>query len=409
MSDSFYLRCSECDSTWELDCGHSVCPTCSKLRLPGEPLRGVFEIQIQQNYLSRISRPISLHDTRELAPLLPVRDCNSFPRLAMPLSPLYPAHPSWKKSHQLLLKDDTRQPTGSFKDRASQLVVANALERNCDTICAASTGNAGSSLAGMAAAAGLRSVVLVPASASATKLTQTAAFGALLLPVDGSYDDAFELSLQLEQETGWINRNTAWNPFTIEGKKTAAIEIAYQLNWQVPDVVFVPTGDGVILSGLYKGFSDCLRLGWIDRIPRLIAVQAEGSCVVVDSLQDSSLRRRPESHTAADSICVDAPRNLDMALRAIRDTNGAGVKVSDNEIFSAVSEMAELTGVFAEPAAAAAWAGAHKWLREETEPLTAVLLITGSGLKAADRIGDHIDLPEPVSADLESVMARIHL
>jgi len=377
------------------------------LRQPGEPLRGVFEIQIQENYLSRLSRPQSLHDTRELAPVLPVRNHNSFPGLAMPLSPLYQAHPSWKKPHQILLKDDTRQPTGSLKDRATQLVVANALERNCDTICAASTGNAGSSLAGLSAAAGLRSVVLVPASAPAAKLTQTLAFGALLLPVDGSYDDAFELSLQLEQETGWINRNTAWNPYTIEGKKTAAIEIAYQLDWQVPDVVFVPTGDGAIISGLYKGFSDCLRLGWIDRLPRLVAVQAEGSSVVVDSLQDSSFRCQPGSHTVADSICVDAPRNLDMALQAIRDTNGAGVKVSDDEIIAAVSEMARLTGVFAEPAAAAAWAGAHKWLQQETGPLTAVLMITGSGLKAADRIGDQMDLPAPVSADLNSILSTI--
>jgi threonine synthase len=378
------------------------------LRQPGEPLRGVFEIQIHENHLPKLAKPQSLQDTRELAPLLPIRDISSFPELAMPVSPLYPANPTWKSSHQLLLKDDTRQPTGSYKDRASQLVVANALERNCDTICAASTGNAGSSLAGMAAAAGLRSVVLVPASAPAAKLTQTVAFGALLLPVDGSYDDAFELSLLLEQETGWINRNTAWNPYTIEGKKTAAIEIAYQLGWKVPDVLFVPAGDGVIISGLYKGFSDCLRLGWTDRMPRLIAVQAEGSSVIVDSLQDPAIRQLPGSHTIADSICVDAPRNLDMALRAIHDTGGAGVKVSDAEIMTAVSEMAQLTGVFAEPAAAAAWAGARKWLQQETEPLTAVLMITGSGLKAADRIGVHIDLPESVSADLDSIMARIN-
>ncbi|MBC8478561.1 pyridoxal-phosphate dependent enzyme [bacterium] len=409
MKGSFFLQCSECDTSWELDSNHSVCPVCSPLRQRGEPLRGVLELQLDHDYIAGLHRPQVINDIRDLLPLLPLTDGDFYSPLALPPSPLYPVSPSWCDSHRLLLKDDTRQPTGSFKDRATLLVVARARERGCDTICAASTGNAGSSLAGLAAASGLHSVLLVPAAAPPAKLIQMLVYGARLVPVAGSYDDAFELSIELEQQTGWINRNTAWNPFTIEGKKTAAVEIAWQLDWQVPDILFVPCGDGVIISGLYKGFSDCLRLGWIERMPRLIAVQAEGSSVIVDALHDDTLRIRPGSSTIADSICVDAPRNLDLALRAIRATNGGGVKVTDLEIMSAVSELAQASGVFAEPAAASVWAGARRWLGEnrDIDPCTIVLMITGSGLKAADRIGAQLKLPATVPADLASIMAAV--
>ncbi len=409
MRDAWFQQCSQCGAEYELVQRLYVCPACASSRPPGDPLCGVLETRWRPERLARQSRPDldEIRDTRELAPWLPVDDANAFPPLAMPLSPLYPAAPDWPGNHQVYLKDDTRQPTGSYKDRASLLVLADAVERGCDTICAASTGNAGSSLAGLAAAADMRAVLLVPAAAPAAKLTQIVAYGAKLIPVTGSYDDAFELSLQLSEQTGWINRNTAWHPFTIEGKKTAALEIGLQLDWQVPDLVFVPCGDGVIISGLYKGWRDCRELGWIDRLPRLIAVQAAGSSVIVDALADPELRHRAGTQTAADSICVDAPRNLDLALAAIRDTDGDGVKLTEEEIAAAVSDLARCSGVFAEPAAAATWGGARKWLaaHQELESQRCVVMITGSGLKAVDRISAAVSIPPPVAADPQAVLA----
>ena len=193
---------------------------------------------------------------------------------------------------RLWVKDDSRNPSGSTKDRASLLVVAKAVEYGFDTVAAASTGNAATALAAVAAAAGVRAVVFVPAAAPRAKLVQMASYGARVVPVQGSYDDAFELCLAACREFGWYNRNTALNPFTIEGKKTAALEIAAALAPEVPDAVLVPTGDGVILAGVAKGFADLVEAGLADRVPRLIAVQPEGSAAIVDAVEPGTRNRR---------------------------------------------------------------------------------------------------------------------
>jgi threonine synthase len=226
---------------------------------------------------------------------------------------------------RLWVKDDGRNPSGSTKDRASLLAVAKAVEYSFDTVATASTGNAASALAAVAAAAAVRAVVFVPASAPPAKLVQCAAYGARLVPVDGSYDDAFELSLAACDRFGWYNRNTAFNPFTIEGKKTAALEIAAALAPDAPDVVLVPTGDGVIVAGVAKGFADLARGGLIVRVPRLIAVQPEGSAAIARALRDGTAEIAPVAgaHSVADSLVVSAPRNAILALREVRASGKA--------------------------------------------------------------------------------------
>ncbi|MGH2621922.1 MAG: threonine synthase [Anaerolineales bacterium] len=290
----------------------------------------------------------------------------------------------------LWLKDDGRNPTASFKDRASAVVVVRAREIGAETVVTASTGNAGAALAGMAAAAGLPAVILAPRTAPKAKIAQLLIFGARVLLVEGSYDEAFDLTLEAAEAFGWYCRNTGYNPFTVEGKKTAAFEICEQLTpvrsngpWAAPDAVFVSVGDGNILSGLHKGFKDLHELGWIKRLPRLYGVQSSGSAAVANAFRAGSSTIEPvKANTLADSIAVDLPRDGIRALRAARETGGAVFTVEDGAILSAIQALGR-EAVFAEPAGAASYAGVVKAVSDgligSEDQIVAV--ITGSGLK----------------------------
>jgi len=312
---------------------------------------------------------------------------------------------------RLWLKDDSRNPSGSTKDRASLLVAAKAAEYGFETIATASTGNAATALAAVCAASGQRTVVLVPAGAPPAKLIQMLAYGAEVVPIDGSYDDAFELCMQACAEFGWYNRNTALNPFTLEGKKTLALEIAHQMVGEIPDVVIVPTGDGVILGGVAKGFSDLVDWGLINRMPRLIAVQPEGASSLISALADGADDVIPVAGAAsvADSLVVEAPRNARLALRRIRQSGGGGVAVSDDAIIVAIARLARLTGVFAEPAAAASLAGLETAVEEGLvgRDERVVMLVTGTGLKDRDAAARSVTMPSAVRPELGHLAERL--
>lgn len=292
----------------------------------------------------------------------------------------------------LWLKDESRNPSASFKDRASALVVVRALEIGQRTIVAASTGNAGAALACMAAAADLRALIFIPKSAPQAKIAQLRVFGARLSTVDGNYDDAYEKSLEASREWGWYNRNTGYNPFTAEGKKTAAFEIwewALQHNIRKRLTIFVSVGDGNIISGLHKGFKDLEALGWLERIggmPRLVGVQASGSAAISQAFHARRNLITPiQAQTIADSISVNMPRDGLRAIYAARETDGTFIQVSDQDILEAIVELGQ-QGVFAEPAGAAAWAGLTLARKEnllsdlhDDDPI--LVLNTGSGLK----------------------------
>jgi threonine synthase len=311
----------------------------------------------------------------------------------------------------LFVKDETRNPSGSTKDRASWLVVAKALEYGYDTVATASTGNAATALAAVAAATGVRAVVLVPATAPAAKLVQMQSYGAKVIAVEGSYDVAFELCLSACESLGWYNRNTALNPFTTEGKKTAALEIAYAMAPEVPDVVIVPTGDGVILGGLGKGFRDLESVGLITKRPRLIAVQPEGSCAIVQALHDGSetVEPVPDAASVADSLVVGTPRNAIGCLGEIRSSGGGGVTIGDEAILAAIPRLAQTTGVFAEPAGAAALAGLDAALAESLvdRDERIVLMVTGSGLKDIESAARSASPLEPIEPELEAVVRAV--
>ena len=297
----------------------------------------------------------------------------------------------------LWLKDESRNPTASFKDRASSVVVARAREIGAETIVTASTGNAGAALAGMSAAVGQKAIIFAPKSAPPAKVAQLLVYGAKVILVDGSYDDAFDLTIQAAEEFGWYCRNTGYNPFTAEGKKTAALEIwewwgeehrtwhepGNPLDHHSPLTVFVSVGDGNIISGIHKGFKDLQALGWMERVPRIIGVQAEGSAAIANAFQAGTEKIIPISaNTIADSISVDLPRDGVRAVRAARETGGTYILVSDDEILQAIAALGP-QGIFAEPAGATAYAGLVKAIGQGIVKAGDPVLVinTGSGLK----------------------------
>lgn len=388
---NYYFKCVDCGKEYDGDELEYVCPACSSAQKKMEPTKGVLEVLFDYKKLKK--------------PTFPLKDASLLPPLKVGPTPLYKDTrlAEGLGFENLYIKDDTGLPTGSYKDRASSFVVGKARELKKNVIVCASTGNAATALSGMCASVGLNCVIFVPSSAPAAKLTQIAIYGANLIPVKGTYDDAFELSLAATKEFGWYNRNTAYNPFTIEGKKSGAFEIFDQLGDKAPDKVFIPTGDGVILAGIYKGFKDLKEIGLIDKLPQLIAVQAEGSCVITKKFEGRRGREEGRCETIADSICVSAPRNANWAVRILKETKGRCVTVTDDEILSAMKRMGSLTGIFAEPAAAASAAGFFK-IAEELDPKERiVLLITGNGLKDIPAAQRTIRTIAPIEPDIKEL------
>ncbi|MBD5149125.1 MAG: threonine synthase [Oscillibacter sp.] len=333
--------------------------------------------------------------------LLPVEETTQAPPLRVGWSPLYEAKALANQLgiKKLYVKDDGLNPTASLKDRASSMAVAKAMEAGAKVIACSSTGNAASSLAGNAAAAGLKTYIFVPSRAPKGKVAQLMTFGATVISVQGSYEETFELSKQAIEKWGWYNRNAAINPYLSEGKKTVGLEIMEQLNWVVPDYIAISVGDGCTIAGLWKGLKDLYAIGFIDRLPRLISAQAEGCCPLNRAIETGEDWRPMEENTLADSIAVGVPRNADKALMAIRESNGLVVNVSDAEIMAAQKLLGKTCGVFGEPAGVTGAAGLKKLCEQGKIPAdaTVVSVVTGNGLKdvanAIAACGEPISIP----------------
>jgi len=388
-----HLKCSLCGAVYAPDKVQYVCPKHGNSGL----LDVVYDYESMKARLS----PSQISNSRDFSiwrywELLPTEEEASIPPLRVGWTPLYKARHLGDRLRlaKLWLKDDGLNPTGSFKDRASAVAVAKAKELRVDLITTASSGNAGAALAGMAASAHLPAVVFAPHTAPQAKIAQLLIYGARVLLVKGTYDEAFELSLAASREFGWYSRNTGYNPYTAEGKKTASFEICEQLSllqsgstqrtWNAPDRIFVAVGDGNIITGLWKGLRDLQALGWIEKMPKLMGVQAEGAAACYNAWKAGTDNIAPvDAHTISDSICVGLPRDGTRAVRAVRETGGAYVTVSDEETLAAMRELARKEGVFAEPAGATAYAGlvkgVHDGLVDKDEEIVAV--ITGNGLK----------------------------
>ncbi len=401
MNTKFVYECINCGKQIVPKVVDYLCDKCAAENVANTPAKGILKtVYDYESIKTKLENPLfeTLEQT-EFIDLLPIKQIESMPFLRIGNTPMYSIYSldAENLKFQLFLKDDSQNPTYSFKDRASALVSAYAKENQIDTISAASTGNAGSSLAGICAAQKQKAVIFAPAKAPKAKLTQILMYGADLVTVDGTYDDAFELCLKVSAEKNWYNRNTAYNPLTIEGKKTVSYEIFSQLNQQMPDYVFVPVGDGVILSGVYKGFEDLLKLDIINKMPKIVAVQSQGSSNLIDNMLTDIFAITP-SNTIADSISVDIPRNFYMAKRYLLEYEGEWIKVSDNEILLASKILSKNTGIFSEPAATSSFAGMLKYKDLHKIPVNSkcVVMLTGSGLKDLNAVQSLIEIPKPV-------------
>ena len=406
------MKCVLCGAEYKMDEHPYVCP------LHGS--EGILDVvydyaaigkRLSKRSLAKNSNP----SIWRYFPLLPVADPRAVPPLPVGWTPLYPVGRLRKQLglQDLWIKDDGRNPTASFKDRASAVGVARAQELGRNIMTAASTGNAASSLAGLAASVGMPTHIFVPETAPQAKVAQLLIFGANVIMVRGTYDQAFDLCLEASAEYGWYSRNTAYNPYLSEGKKTASLEICEQLGWQAPDRIFVSVGDGCIIGGLWKGLKDLLALGMIDRMPKLVGVQAEGSAVLFNAWKAGTEEITPiEATTLADSISVGIPRDRIKALRAVRETAGEYITVSDDEILDAMRVLARSAAVFGEPAGVTGFAGLQKMLREgrirSEEKI--VVLVTGNGLKdvaSAIKATGKPHLIEPTLGDLRKLMRTL--
>ncbi|MEJ2545017.1 MAG: threonine synthase [Calditrichaceae bacterium] len=379
-----YLRCVNCKKQYAAEDVQYTCPNCGSLR-------GTLDVVYNYKYVKKHLTKEQLQRSNEYShwrylPILPVYEEQYIQPLKVGWSPLYHHKRlnSKLKLPLLFLKDDSGNITSSYKDRASSVAIVKALEGRYEGIGAASSGNAGASIAAFAASAGLPCYIFVPETIPKPKLAQLQAYGAQTMLVKGTYDDAFDLCMKECDKNHWFNRNTAINPYLAEGKKTGALEICEQLNWDVPDIVFVPVGDGCILSGIWKGFKDLREIGFIDRFPQLIGVQAEGSAPLVEAYQKGLQEACGKSvSTIADSICVGYPRDQVKALRAIHQSGGTFISVNDDSIVKAIRFLSENSGIFVEPAAATAFAGMQFMLNKDKieSKQKIVVMLTGSGLK----------------------------
>jgi threonine synthase len=379
-------RCSLCNTFYQPE---KIIYTCPK---DGGNLDVLLDFEsIKQSTSQKSLFSSSDYSIWRYLPLLPVEDPGyaDTPLRSVGWTPLYQPKTLAREINlpELWIKDDGRNPTASFKDRASAVVIARAKEINADIVVTASTGNAGAALAGMAAAANHKAIIFAPKTAPPAKIAQLLVFGAQVFLVDGNYDQAFDLSIQAAQEFGWYCRNTGFNPFTAEGKKTAAFEIWEQVicksDGKKPLNIFISVGDGNIISGIHKGFKDLNELGWLDIMPRLFGIQAEGSAAITNAFINKTEVIDPvKANTLADSISVDLPRDGLRALRAAIQTDGQYLTVSDGEILEAIARLGK-SGIFAEPAAAAAFAGLLNAIKKgiifPDDPV--LVMITGSGLK----------------------------
>ncbi|MBA4420106.1 MAG: threonine synthase [Anaerolinea sp.] len=316
---------------------------------------------------------------------------------------------------KLWVKDEGKNPSASFKDRASAVVVARAREIGAEIVVTASTGNAGAALACMSAAIGQPAIIFAPKTAPQAKVAQLLIFGAQVILVDGNYDSAFDLTIEASKEFGWYCRNTGFNPFTVEGKKTAAFEIWEHIllgyRGKQPLMIFVSVGDGNIISGLHKGFKDLQQLGWLETMPRIMGVQSYGSAAISNAFHAGTEVITPVSATTlADSISVDLPRDGVRAVRAARQTGGTYINVTDEEIVKAIATLGK-TGIFAEPAGSTAYAGLEKAVQQGLVGADdeIVVLNTGSGLKdirAAMMAVSPAPIIEPTIRELKKHLKR---
>ena len=403
LTNVIHARCVKCGRTYEAVPELTNCAC-------GGILDIVYDYDKIRSRFSKEDLKARPHDMWRYRELLPIGQDTRPTPLRVGWSPLYEEKRLAKELglKRLWVKDDGQNPTASLKDRASAMAVAKASEAGAKIIACSSTGNAASSLAGNAAAAGFRTFIFVPERAPKGKVAQLMTFGANVISVQGDYEETFELSKKAIDRFGWYNRNAAINPYLSEGKKTVSLEIAEQLDWIMPDYLAISVGDGCTIAGVWKGLKDLYAIGFIDRLPRLISVQAEGCHPINRAVAEKKPWHPMEENTLADSIAVGVPRNADKAIMAIGESNGIVVNVSDEEILAAQRLLGRTCGVFGEPAGVTGTAGVKRLCEQGIlgRDDTVVSVVTGNGLKDVENAIRSTGEPMKLPNDLDRLTAE---
>src|SRR6056297_628154 len=396
------LHCIKCGREYEADPERYLCDDCED---------GILDVDYDYQKIKAEWSKEALKanpDQRiwRFEPLLPIKPETEKPKLAVGNTPVYnsPALAAEFGIKELIIKDDGLNPTASLKDRASAMAVVKAQEAGSKTVACSSTGNAASSLAGNIASMGgrMKAVIFVPDRAPAGKLSQLLIYGADVVSVKGSYEEAFYLSAEAIKKWGWYNRNAAINSYLVEGKKTVSLEMAEQLNWDMPDWVVFSVGDGCTIAGAWKGLYDLKQIGFIDKVPKLLGVQAEGCAPITEAFRSGKDLEVTGENTLADSIAVGKPRNYKKAIDGIKASKGDMINVSDDEILEMMKVLGRTTGVFGEPAGVAGLAGLKKMVKKGKikKEESVVSVITGNGLKDVENAVRAAGNPLKVEADL---------
>ena len=399
----FKYVCSDCGKEYITDKIMYQCPDCSKLNDGKSFPKGNLIVKLDKEVLKKAKE--KEHVTPNDFYPYPSDDEEAYPIGVTPLmAPRRLQEETGVKN--LYFKLDSQLISGSFKDRASYEVALQAKALGEKKIALASTGNAGAAMSAVGAALGLDIILFVPSSAPINKLMQSVLYGAKVIPVKGTYDDAFKLSIEYTRLHGGINRNTAYNPMTIEGKKSIAIELFEQMGRKAPDAVYVPVGDGCIIAGVAKGFSDLLEAGLIDKMPRMICCQSTRSAAISNAVDNDDYSEF-DATTRADSISVGLPANGRMAAQYVKESKGWTVRVSDEDILDSQIDLTSKAGVLAEPAAACAWAAFKKdkdnFISKVGEDGVAVVLLTGSGFKDMKAFDGRVQMPPAIENNVEEV------
>src|SRR6056297_3872551 len=403
------LKCTNCGETYDAEPDKYLCDKCGE--------KGILDVQYKYEDIRNDWSKYKLAQNPESSiwrylPLLPMETATKRPNLRIGNTPIYNSKNMAKKLglNNLIIKDDGLNPTGSLKDRASAMAAVKAREAGAKTVACSSTGNAATSLAGNIASMDdkMKAVIFVPERAPAGKVAQLLVYGAEVVSVRDSYEEAYYLSDKAIKKWGWYNRNAAINPYMVEGKKTAVLEMAEQLNFEIPDWVVFSVGDGCTIAGAYKGFYDLKQIGFIDRIPRLLGVQAAGCAPITKAFKTGKDLEVTDENTIADSIAVGSPRNYKKALNAVKNSNGEYINVSDDEILKMIKVLGSTTGIFCEPAGVTGLAGIKRAVKEGViSPDDSVaVVITGNGLKDIDNARKATDDLIEIEADIDK-LARI--
>jgi threonine synthase len=401
-------KCIQCGTDFKTDDIEYVCANCKGY------LQVTYDYQsIKENFKKSDLAEDTDYSIWRYKTLLPVEDLSRKPIVQIGWTPLYEAEKLGKKLgiKNLYIKDEGRNPSASLKDRPGAIAIVKALERDEHVITCASTGNAASSLSCLTAALGLKTIIFIPETSPVAKIAQLLVFGAIVIAVEGTYDDAFDLCIKATEKYGWYNRSSGYNPYTREGKKTCTFEICEQLSWECPDKVFISVGDGNLISGVWKGFVDLFEIGFINRLPQLISCQSENVDSINRACKSDGVIRPVLGKTIADSISVSFPHDGDAALEAIKESGGFGISVSDEQIVRAIPELARETSVFGEPSGVVPFAALKKAIGENKigEDEKIVVLVSGNGLKDINSAMKSVGQPLKIKPDLielDKIVAR---